>query len=451
MSRKRVKFTQYSLDRFLNIAEYNDSLFDSEIKNLEVRKRKTPSSHLSFITQMKIKGETKPTSFKLGSYPEHDINEIRFRYNEYRKLCLDGINPRDIFERQKQEEQRVKSLIKQRNMTLQAVFDDYLDKGIHLQSKTIKDMKNSLNYNCKDLLKKPISNISATEIERRIEGIFKDGKKHSAFNVFSYLSILFKHAIGITVDEKKNISLIDLNPIDKLLNLRKKIKKSLPQRKVIDVSPIIIQKLFDEANKMEHPQYEGVFKNREYMFNLIHLILFTGLRLNEACRIKWQHVNLEDKRDEFKYPHMIVYGLKGDQDQTKGYCTIVPLTKYLMTILNNQKKISGNLSQWVFPSNNGRDATKGDDSKPMNSPAKNIKKIAQFIGHPFSLHDLRHLFATIALNLGYPEDMIRKLLNHGIASITQRYLHQIISESYEVYNTIHQKMLSIWDMEFLNE
>ena len=91
MSRKRVKFTQYSLDRFLNIAEYNDSLFDSDIKNLEVRKRKTPTPHLSFITQMKVKGESTPKSFKLGSYPEHDINEIRFRFNEYKKLCLDGI------------------------------------------------------------------------------------------------------------------------------------------------------------------------------------------------------------------------------------------------------------------------------------------------------------------------------------------------------------------------
>ena len=59
MSRKRVKFSKDSLTRFLNFAEYNESLFDSEIKNLEVRKRKTPSSHLSFITQMKIKGETK--------------------------------------------------------------------------------------------------------------------------------------------------------------------------------------------------------------------------------------------------------------------------------------------------------------------------------------------------------------------------------------------------------
>ena len=99
MSRKRVKFTQYSLDRFLNYGQYNESLFDTDIKNHEVRKRKTPSPHLSFITQIKIKGEAKPTSFKLGSYPEHDINEIRFKYQEYRKLCLDGINPKTVFER----------------------------------------------------------------------------------------------------------------------------------------------------------------------------------------------------------------------------------------------------------------------------------------------------------------------------------------------------------------
>ncbi len=60
MSRKRVEFTQYSLDKFLNYGQYNESLFDTDIKNLEVRKRKTPTPHLSFITQIKVKGEPNP-------------------------------------------------------------------------------------------------------------------------------------------------------------------------------------------------------------------------------------------------------------------------------------------------------------------------------------------------------------------------------------------------------
>ena len=109
--------------------------------------------------------------------------------------------------------------------------------------------------------------------------------------------------------------------------------------------------------------------------------------------------------------------------------------------------MSGNTSQCVFPSNNGKDALNGDDSKPMSNPTKNIRKIAQEIGHPFSLHDLRHLFASIALSLGYTEDTIKQLLNHGIGSITQRYLHLITSKSYGVYNNIHEEMLKIWEID----
>ena len=54
---------------------------------------------------MKVKGESTPKSFKLGSYPEHDINEIRFRFNEYKKLCLDGINRKVCLRTAKAKEQ----------------------------------------------------------------------------------------------------------------------------------------------------------------------------------------------------------------------------------------------------------------------------------------------------------------------------------------------------------
>ena len=57
MGRRRAKFSKESLTRFLNIAEYNDSLFDSEIKNLEVRKRKTPL--LTCLLSLKLKSKEK--------------------------------------------------------------------------------------------------------------------------------------------------------------------------------------------------------------------------------------------------------------------------------------------------------------------------------------------------------------------------------------------------------
>ena len=449
MGRRRAKFSKESLKRFLNIAEYNDSLFDSEIKNLEVRKRKTPSPHLSFITQMKIKGETKPTSFKLGSYPEHDINEIRFKYQEYRKLCLDGINPKTVFERKKQEELEAKTLAKQRKMSLEDTFKMYLSENTHIQPVTRKDMTNCLQKNCNGLLKKSIATITSRELEQKINTIYKEGKIATALNLFGYLNTIFNYATGVLIDENDTY-LLTLNPLNKLLNLRKKIKKSLPVRKAIEISPALIRKLFDEARISDHPEYNGVFKNREYIFNLIHLILFTGLRLHEACSLKWEHINLDDNPEDFKPAHMLVYGLKGDQDQSKKYRSIIPLTKYLKTILNNQYKYSGQISQWVFPSNNGRDALKGDDSKPMNSPRKNIERVARHIGHPFSLHELRHLFASVGASIGHPEDVIKRLLHHGISSITQRYIHNIVSKSIKVYEEIHEEMLRIWDVNFFD-
>jgi len=86
----------------------------------------------------------------------------------------------------------------------------------------------------------------------------------------------------------------------------------------------------------------------------------------------------------------------------------------------------------------------------MSSPYKNIRAISSYIKAPFSLHDLRRLFASIGSDLGYPEETIKRLLNHGISSVTQRYLHQIIPKSYEVYNQIHKEMLRTWNVEFLN-
>ena len=44
-----------------------------------------------------------------------------------------------------------------------------------------------------------------------------------------------------------------------------KIKKSLPQRKVVDINPIIIRKLFEIGRNIDHHDYKGSLKNKEYI------------------------------------------------------------------------------------------------------------------------------------------------------------------------------------------
>ena len=450
MARTRAKFTHANLTTFLKNRTSGQSLFDSEHKNLEARYRTSPHPHLSILTQMRIKGEKNPVSFKLGSFPEHEIAEIKEKYNHYRKLCLEGTDPRDIFEQQKKEEHKQKAILKQRQLTFEQVFEEYLKENEHLQKKTKQDMQNAFKRNLASVWHKPIKNITGTELKALIDTVNSSGKKYTAKNLMAYLNTLFNFAKGLLVNEEHEIYLIDLNPLDKLLNIKKKINKSLPQRQVMKTTPMVIRKLFDESFKISHPQYKGIFKGKEYMAILIELALFTGLRANELCRLKWENIHHEENKDDFIYPHLIAYNLKGDQDASKHYCSVIPLTKHLKAILERQYQYSGKISQWVFPSNNGKDALNQNDSKPMSSPYKNIRAISSYIKAPFSLHDLRRLFASIGSDLGYPEETIKRLLNHGISSVTQRYLHQIIPKSYEVYNKIHEEMLRTWDMDFLN-
>lgn len=74
---------------------------------------------------------------------------------------------------------------------------------IHLQSRTIRDVQNSLNYNYKKLLKKPISDMTVTELKKSTEVIYKGGK---SIQLWRYLPISFtfcsNYASDIAVDEK---------------------------------------------------------------------------------------------------------------------------------------------------------------------------------------------------------------------------------------------------------
>lgn len=73
-------------------------------------------------------------------------------------------------------------------------------------------------------------------------------------------------------------------------------------------------------------------------------------------------------------------------------------------------------SPWVFP---GRD---GD--KPLNNPRKAFGRILEVadVEH-LRLHDLRHSFASLAVNAGATLYEVQGLLGHSSAQMTQRYAH----------------------------
>jgi integrase len=133
---------------------------------------------------------------------------------------------------------------------------------------------------------------------------------------------------------------------------------------------------------------------------LLQVLLFTGMRLNEALTLKWPFVDLEA-------------GVLRLPDSKTGPKT-VRLPPPAQSILMTQLRLAGN--EYVFPG-----------LKP-GQPLKGIQNIWQRIRADAQLsdvriHDFRHGFASIAVQSGESLYLVGKALGHRQSSTTERYAH----------------------------
>ena len=134
----------------------------------------------------------------------------------------------------------------------------------------------------------------------------------------------------------------------------------------------------------------------------LKFLLVTGARREEALQAKWQDVDLDNG----------VWFLP----QTKsGRGRYVQLNSEAQMLLRSAPRIQN--SPWLFP---GR-----DPSKPIYSPRGALDRALALAGieEHFRLHDLRHSFASLAVNAGVSLSIIQGLLNHQSPVQTMRYSH----------------------------
>lgn len=132
----------------------------------------------------------------------------------------------------------------------------------------------------------------------------------------------------------------------------------------------------------------------------ITLIALTGCRRSEIAQLRWREVDIEA-------------GLLRLQHSKTGP-RAVPLGDQAINLILELKDAAG--SEWVFPSSRGR------------GPIVGIQKVWNHIrtqaGLPkVRLHDLRHSFASQAINGGASLYLTGAVLGHRQASTTQIYAH----------------------------
>lgn len=130
----------------------------------------------------------------------------------------------------------------------------------------------------------------------------------------------------------------------------------------------------------------------------IRLLLFTGCRLSEVLRLRWEDVDVDRRCLRFS--------------DSKTGPKRIPLNSAALDVLMALPR----KSPWVIP---GR-----DPAEPLVNLAKPWKRIRELAGlDDVRIHDLRHTHGSSAAGAGLSLHLVGALLGHRQPATTARYAH----------------------------
>lgn len=231
-------------------------------------------------------------------------------------------------------------------------------------------------------------------------------------------------------------SMISTNPINKNLKIPKEQKE---EPRVLNIK--------EERMLLD-------FKHDTENGDIYAFILQTGLRFGEIMALQWTDIDYERKciilknnayYDE-KSKEYIFYSPKSESGIRN-----VPLTKKALEILSHRKEkvsklqvIDYRYSNCVFLNEKGTLSAASRYNKDLKKVAKNLQC------EPFSLHSLRHTFATRCIEAGMKPKTLQKILGHANISVTMNlYVHVTEDErnnemnKFEEYDNYTQSVINL--------
>ena len=218
--------------------------------------------------------------------------------------------------------------------------------------------------------------------------------------------------ISSAMDFAKDQKLISSNPTDgcALPKLEHKEMKTLPVEQL--------------TSFLREAKESGVFE-------LYYIELATGLRRGELLGLKWEDIDLSQGNLRVQRQIARINGEIIEAPlKTKNAYRTLPLSTDAVDVLREQRKKSGN-SPYVFPSPTGGPISPDSILHMLHRVLKRAG-LAQV-----RFHDLRHTFATLALQNGVDIKTVSGMLGHYSAGFTlDTYTHVTTSAKKEAANTM---------------
>lgn len=302
-------------------------------------------------------------SMKLGNYGELDIGEARLLALKHRAQLSNGIDPQAI--------------APESGMTFRRFIDDhYLPHAYASKRSANSDDSKFKTHLFAMFGARPLASITRQEIQRYHDELISRRAPATANRHLALLKRCFNLAILW--------GYIDSNPAT---GIRMHTENNQSQRFLS----------IDEARRLwavlDHDQNPIAAK-------AIKLMLVTGVRREEALQARWEHIDYD--RQHWHLPIT-----------KNGRQRFVMLSETALAVLNELPNQGGG---YLFPGSK--------PGKPLNNARKCFQRALKAAGLThLRIHDLRHTFASLAINNGATLYEVQHLLGHASNTTTQRYAH----------------------------
>lgn len=330
--------------------------WDTELRGFDIVAR---AKSKFFVVQKDVKGRS--VRVTIGRFPDWNTTIARKRARELIVEMDSGGNPN----RRKREETV-------RGVTLAEAMEWHRDamRADACSPRSIESMKYEVGLYLSDWLKRPLAEITRNDCATRHARITEQHGPYAANRSTRFFRACYRTADKRLEEDLPRCPVVAVN-----FNKERRRQEPIPWSrlpvwaKVIDTLPNPVRR------------------------DLQFFVLFTGLRREDACTVRWEHVNLTDEPivlGKVEVPPGCIHRPKPKGGVDRAFT--VPLSAFALGILRQRRAENSKLvpddGGWVFPTRNMRgEATCVQEMK--EKPIEPFGKIP-------SPHRLRDTFATAA-------------------------------------------------------
>lgn len=434
MSNKKVLITLSfvkNLIKQLNDPHAEDALKDSKRYCFDI-----PSGKQIFFRDLKLSGfalratrhslvytvEKKmpngvPCRVTIGDHGFYTPESARQKATEYLLEMSQGINPNTKKYKQRKDasEEHVNN---KRIPSLLDAYQQYIAAKTHLKPSTLDIYKREMYLYLKDWHQLKITDVTMQMVIDKHTEISKTNKSHANITLKLFSAIYNYHRKRLIFNDQPIIT--EFSPVEilyrnDLFNKLKPRKSYINSEQQTDWIQAIVQTLWRGQNYANEYSY----LNQDFLLTFV----LTGLRRTEIEKLAWANIDL-------KYGTLKIINPKNGND------LFLPLGDILLHIFKQRKKYANGCS-YVFPALNNQTHVK--DRRHVRH------KISETTGIPFTFHDLRRTFTSIANRCGIGMYTVKALINHSYqddSDITADYTQIDAKDLRDAMNKIENHILS---------